>query len=347
MVSTIISTSGCSAESRTTKCINFELVVQYAFRFHEKDLFSACIVSVPGLPESGEHHWRDPGETHVDDPVSIITTSTYGSNHSLPCSYFSSPPPFTSSSPLPIPRVVLANCCTTQGRAPAGPLAKVQRVPSTIAHSANLKKPETRARLGTACIDVLQLHRYDYSTPPEETMNALHGVIQSGKVRYTGASSMWATQFAERQHAKLNHSQPIQHNHCDTLEVYERLRSGSVKVLSGAKDNEKFKKNNAKINNLRDQQAHAANEAKKRKEWEVSEEALKGRWSDDEKAPKLSARRASDVVVGAAPQHPSQLRKAALKVAASTNRKGYQQPRRATDQLLVLRSNRISPARDD
>ncbi|RSL40830.1 hypothetical protein CEP54_016003 [Fusarium duplospermum] len=56
------------------------------------------------------------------------------------------------------------------------------------------------ARLGTPYIDVLQIHRYDQSTPPEETMKALHDLVQSGKVRYLGASSMWATQFANLQH---------------------------------------------------------------------------------------------------------------------------------------------------
>lgn len=49
-------------------------------------------------------------------------------------------------------------------------------------------------------IDILQIHRYDPSTPPEETMKALHDLVQAGKVRYIGASSMWATQFANLQH---------------------------------------------------------------------------------------------------------------------------------------------------
>lgn len=53
--------------------------------------------------------------------------------------------------------------------------------------------------LDTPYIDVLQIHRYDHATPPEETMKALHDLVQSGKVRYIGASSMWATQFARLQ----------------------------------------------------------------------------------------------------------------------------------------------------
>ncbi|KAF2476005.1 aldo-keto reductase [Lindgomyces ingoldianus] len=55
------------------------------------------------------------------------------------------------------------------------------------------------ARLQTSYIDVLQIHRFDPTTPIEETMKALHDLVQSGKVRYLGASSMWATQFAKMQ----------------------------------------------------------------------------------------------------------------------------------------------------
>lgn len=51
-------------------------------------------------------------------------------------------------------------------------------------------------RLGTDYIDLLQIHRFDYDTPVEETMRALHDLVQAGKVRYLGASSMWAVNFA-------------------------------------------------------------------------------------------------------------------------------------------------------
>jgi aryl-alcohol dehydrogenase-like predicted oxidoreductase len=57
------------------------------------------------------------------------------------------------------------------------------------------------ARLGTDYIDLYQIHRFDPNTPAEETMEALHDVVKSGKVRYLGASSMWAWQFAKLQHA--------------------------------------------------------------------------------------------------------------------------------------------------
>ena len=52
-------------------------------------------------------------------------------------------------------------------------------------------------RLGTDYIDLYQIHRWDADTPIEETLEALHDVIKSGKVRYIGASSMYAWQFAK------------------------------------------------------------------------------------------------------------------------------------------------------
>ncbi len=52
-------------------------------------------------------------------------------------------------------------------------------------------------RLGIDYIDLYQIHRWDYQTPIEETMEALHDLVKSGKVRYIGASSMWAWQFAK------------------------------------------------------------------------------------------------------------------------------------------------------
>jgi aryl-alcohol dehydrogenase-like predicted oxidoreductase len=54
-------------------------------------------------------------------------------------------------------------------------------------------------RLGTDYIDLLQIHRFDSTVPVEETMEALHNLVKSGKVRYIGASSMWAYQFAMMQ----------------------------------------------------------------------------------------------------------------------------------------------------
>ena len=57
------------------------------------------------------------------------------------------------------------------------------------------------ARLGMDYVDLYQIHRFDVDTPIEETMEALHDVVRSGKARYIGASSMYAWQFAAMQHA--------------------------------------------------------------------------------------------------------------------------------------------------
>jgi aryl-alcohol dehydrogenase-like predicted oxidoreductase len=54
-------------------------------------------------------------------------------------------------------------------------------------------------RLGTDYVDLYQIHRFDEDTPVEETMEALHDVVKAGKVRYLGASSMYAWQFAKMQ----------------------------------------------------------------------------------------------------------------------------------------------------
>ncbi|MBG0824132.1 aldo/keto reductase [Planomonospora sp. ID91781] len=55
-------------------------------------------------------------------------------------------------------------------------------------------------RLGTDHVDLYQIHRWDDETPIEETMQALHEIVQAGKARYLGASSMAAWQFAKAQH---------------------------------------------------------------------------------------------------------------------------------------------------
>lgn len=61
------------------------------------------------------------------------------------------------------------------------------------------------SRLGTDYVDLYQIHRWDYHTPIEETMEALHDVVKAGKARYIGASSMYAWQFAKAQQVAANH----------------------------------------------------------------------------------------------------------------------------------------------
>ncbi len=60
-------------------------------------------------------------------------------------------------------------------------------------------------RLGMEYVDLYQIHRWDYTTPIEETMEALHDVVKAGKARYIGASSMFAWQFAKAQYTADQH----------------------------------------------------------------------------------------------------------------------------------------------
>ena len=89
-------------------------------------------------------------------------------------------------------RIVLAT--KVHGRMHAGPngmgLSR-KAIMSEIDHSLR--------RLGTDYVDLYQIHRWDPHTPIEETMEALHDVVKSGKARYIGASSMHAWQFAKAQ----------------------------------------------------------------------------------------------------------------------------------------------------
>jgi aryl-alcohol dehydrogenase-like predicted oxidoreductase len=75
-------------------------------------------------------------------------------------------------------------------------------------------------RLGTDYVDLYQIHRWDYTTPIEETLEALHDVVKSGKARYLGASSMYAWQFSKALHlARLHHWSPFvsMQNHYNLL----------------------------------------------------------------------------------------------------------------------------------
>jgi aryl-alcohol dehydrogenase-like predicted oxidoreductase len=60
-------------------------------------------------------------------------------------------------------------------------------------------------RLGTDHVDLYQVHRWDYTTPIEETLEALHDVVKSGKALYLGASSMFAWQFAKSLYLARQH----------------------------------------------------------------------------------------------------------------------------------------------
>lgn len=61
-------------------------------------------------------------------------------------------------------------------------------------------------RLETDYVDLYQIHRWDYETPIEETMEALNDVVRAGKARYIGASAMWAWQFQKALHVAEKHN---------------------------------------------------------------------------------------------------------------------------------------------
>jgi aryl-alcohol dehydrogenase-like predicted oxidoreductase len=60
-------------------------------------------------------------------------------------------------------------------------------------------------RLGTDYVDLYQIHRWDYETPIEETLEALNDLVRAGKVRYIGASAMWAWQFQKALYTSDKH----------------------------------------------------------------------------------------------------------------------------------------------
>ncbi len=64
---------------------------------------------------------------------------------------------------------------------------------------------QSLTRLGTDYVDLYQIHRWDYHTPIEETLEALHDVVKAGKARYIGASSMYAWQFLKALHTSEKH----------------------------------------------------------------------------------------------------------------------------------------------
>lgn len=110
-----------------------------------------------------------------------------------------------------IPRhklVVMTKCCGTVREGNSPEVLALQDIDKTVdyvnqkglsrqgifsAVEASLK------RLQTPYIDLLQIHRFDKTVPVEETMKALHDLVQADKVRYIGASSMFAYQFATMQ----------------------------------------------------------------------------------------------------------------------------------------------------
>lgn len=91
----------------------------------------------------------------------------------------------------------------------------------------------TLKRLGTDYLDLYIIHRFDYGTPIEETMEALHGLVKSGKVRALGASAMYAYQFYNMQlAARDNGLTPL--CRCRTTTISSTVRTkGSLFCSAG------------------------------------------------------------------------------------------------------------------
>lgn len=75
---------------------------------------------------------------------------------------------------------------------------RVDDLPEGLSRAQILRSiDDSLRRLGMDYVDILQIHRWDYNTPIEETLEALNDVVKAGKARYIGASSMHASQFAQ------------------------------------------------------------------------------------------------------------------------------------------------------
>lgn len=78
--------------------------------------------------------------------------------------------------------------------------SKVHNNPGKLSREAILREIDgTLKRLGTDYLDLYIIHRFDYTTPMEETMSTLHSLVQAGKVRALGASAMYGYQFMNLQ----------------------------------------------------------------------------------------------------------------------------------------------------
>jgi aryl-alcohol dehydrogenase (NADP+) len=86
-----------------------------------------------------------------------------------------------------------------------GPMRKGQNAAGLSRKAIMTEVEASLRRLGTDYIDLYQIHRFDRRTPIEETMEALHDLVKAGKVRYLGASSMFAWQFSKAQYTAELH----------------------------------------------------------------------------------------------------------------------------------------------
>ena len=93
------------------------------------------------------------------------------------------------------------------------------------------------AGLQTDYVDLYQTHRWDYETPIEETLEALHDVVKAGKVRYIGASSMYAWQFAKALYLARSAWLDAVRHHAEPLQpALSRRRAGDDGAVRGRGD---------------------------------------------------------------------------------------------------------------
>jgi aryl-alcohol dehydrogenase-like predicted oxidoreductase len=148
-----------------------------------------------GIPERGTHTWTLPAEESraiirqaIDAGINFFDTANVYSDGTSEEIVGAALAEFASRDDV----VIATKVCSPMRSAPNGRGLSRKAIMTEVDHSLR--------RLGTDYIDLYQTHRWDFGTPIEETMEALHDVVKSGKVRYIGASSMDAWQFAKAQH---------------------------------------------------------------------------------------------------------------------------------------------------
>src|SRR5829696_2984061 len=91
-------------------------------------------------------------------------------------------------------------------------------------------------RLGTEYVDLYQIHRWDYQTPIEETIEALYDVVKAGKARYIGASAMFAWQFQKALHVAEKHGWTRFVSMQDHLNLIYREEAGDAAAVPRGED---------------------------------------------------------------------------------------------------------------
>ena len=148
-------------------------------------------VALPGPLRPGSHPWA----------LNEAEASLSSSRLSISASTSSTPP--TSTPPVPAKSSSVASSKPTpNARTPSSPPNSTESCGTAPTAKASLARKSSSnliraSTTPTDYVDLYQIHRWDYETPIEETMEALHDVIKAGKVRYIGASSMYAWQFAK------------------------------------------------------------------------------------------------------------------------------------------------------